>query len=247
MAPAPQPVIPVVLDKNTAMYSLHLYGGIGEEFELIYPAVGPIRFRVAGLLSNSILQGSLLIGEADFVRRFPEVSGYRYFLIKSPAGRLQEVASALEDRLGDQGFDAVSARERLQDLLAVQNTYLSTFQSLGALGLLLGTFGLAAVQMRNVIERRGELALLRAAGFRRRRLARLVMIESLALLAGGLSTGCLAALVTTLPHMLVGGASIPLGDLTVLLAVVLAVGCLTSLASVRTVLRAPLMAALREE
>lgn len=246
-APASQLAIPVVLDKNTAMYSLHLYGGIGEEFELTYPETGPIRFRVAGLLSNSILQGSLLIGEADFVRRFPRVSGYRYFLIKSRAGQLQTVASALEDRLSDQGFDAVAARERLEDLLAVQNTYLSTFQSLGALGLLLGTFGLAAVQMRNVIERRGELALLRAAGFRRHRLAGLVMIEALALLAGGLLTGFLAALVTTLPHMLVGGASIPLGDLTVLLAVVLAVGCLTSLASVHTVLRAPLMTALREE
>jgi ABC-type antimicrobial peptide transport system permease subunit len=244
---APPPAIPVVLDKNMALYSLHLYGGIGEEFELTYPEVGPIRFRVAGLLSNSVLQGSLLVGEADFVSRFPEVSGYRYFLIKSPADQSPAVASALEDRLGDQGFDAVSARERLQDLFAVQNTYLSTFQSLGALGLLLGTFGLAAVQIRNVIERRGELALLRAAGFRRRRLARLVMIEALTLLAGGLATGFLAALVTTLPQMLVGDASIPLGDLTVLLAIVLAVGCLTSLTSVRTVLRAPLMAALREE
>jgi ABC-type antimicrobial peptide transport system permease subunit len=240
-------VIRAVLDKNTAMYSLHLYGGVGEEFELTYPEVGPIRFRVVGLLSNSILQGALLIGEADFVRRFPDVSGYRYFLIQSPAGRSQAVATALEDRLGDQGFDAASARERLEDLLAVQNTYLSTFQSLGALGLLLGTFGLAAVQMRNVIERRGELALLRAAGFRRRRLARLVMIEALALLAGGLLTGFLAALVTTLPHIFVGGASIPLGDLTILLVIVLVVGSLTSLASVRTVLRAPLMAALREE
>jgi putative ABC transport system permease protein len=193
------------------------------------------------------LQGSLVIGEADFLRRFPDVSGYRYFLIKTPAGDAQPVAAALEDRLGDQGFDAVPARARLEDLLAVQNTYLSTFQSLGALGLLLGTFGLAAVQVRNVVERRGELALLRAAGFRRRRLAWLVMFETIALLAGGLLTGFLAALVTTLPHMLVGGASIPLRDLTLLLAVVLAAGCLTSLASVRTVLRAPLMAALREE
>ncbi len=207
---ASQPVVPVVLDKNTAMYSLHLYGGIGEEFELTYPEVGAIRFRVAGLLSNSILQGSLMIGEADFVRLFPNVSGYRYFLIRSPAGKTQQVAEALEDRLSDQGFDAISARERLEDLLAVQNTYLSTFQSLGALGLLLGTFGLATVQVRNVIERRGELALLRASGFRRRRLARLVMLENVALLAGGLLTGFVAALVTTLPHMLAGGASIPL-------------------------------------
>lgn len=240
-------VIPVVLDKNMAMYSLHLYGGVGEEFELTYSDAGPLRFRVAGLLSNSVLQGALLIGEADFVQRFPDVSGYRSFLIRTPDGRAQQVAAALEDRLGDQGFDAASARERLEDLFAVQNTYLSTFQSLGALGLLLGTLGLAAVQMRNVIERRGELALLRAAGFRRRRLARLVMIEALALLAGGLLTGFLAALVTTLPHIFLGGATIPLGDLAILLALVLVVGGLTSLASVRTVLRAPLLAALREE
>lgn len=246
-ADASRSALPVVLDKNMATYSLHLYGGIGEEFELTYPDAGVIRFRVAGLLSNSVLQGSLLIGEADFVRRFPDVSGYRYFLIQAPSGRVHDVAAALEDRLSDQGFDATSARQRLEELFAVQNTYLSTFQSLGALGLLLGTLGLAAVQMRNVIERRGELALLRAAGFRRRRLARLVMIEALALLVGGLLTGFLAALVTTLPHIFLGGASIPLGDLSVLLALVLVVGSLTSLASVRTVLRAPLLAALRDE
>lgn len=242
-----QAVVPVVLDKNTAMYSLHLYGRIGEEFDLTYPQVGTIRFRIAGLLSNSILQGSLLIGEAEFVRRFPTVSGYRYFLVRSPPGKAQQVAEALEDRLSDQGLDAVSARQRLEDLLAVQNTYLSTFQSLGALGLLLGTFGLATVQVRNVMERRGELALLRAAGFRRRRLAGLVMLENVALLVGGLLTGLVSALLTTLPHMFVGGASIPFRDLTLLLAVVLVVGCLSSLASVRTTLRAPILAALRAE
>ena len=113
--------------------------------------------------------------------------------------------------------------------------------------MLLGTFGLATVQVRNVIERRGELALLRAAGFRRRRLARLVMLENVALLLGGLLTGVVSALVTALPHMLAGGVSIPLRDLALLLAVVLVVGCLSSLASVRATLRSPILAALREE
>ncbi len=244
---ASRPAIPVMLDKNMAVYSLHLYRGIGEEFELTYPEAGVVRFRVAGLLSNCVLQGSLLIGESDFVRLFAGVSGYRFFLIRSPAGKTLQVAEALEDRLGDQGFDAASTRQRLEDQFAIQNTYLSTFQSLGALGLLLGTFGLATVQVRNVIERRGELALLRAAGFRRRRLAGLVMLENVALLLGGLLTGFAAALVTTLPHMLAGGASIPLVDLTLLLAVVLLVGCLSSLASVRATLQAPILAALREE
>jgi len=175
-------VVPVVIEKETAMYSLHLYKGIGQEFEVTYENRSTIRFRVVGLLDLNILHGNLLIGERDFLRHFPDASGYRYFLIHSPPGKTDAVAAVLEDRLGDQGFDAVRTHDRLEQLNAIQNTYLSTFQSLGALGLLLGTFGLATVQVRNVVERRRELALMRATGFRHRRLALLVMLENVMLL-----------------------------------------------------------------
>jgi ABC-type antimicrobial peptide transport system permease subunit len=157
------------------------------------------------------------------------------------------VAKFLEDHLGDEGFDAVDSKARLADLLAVQNTYISTFQSLGAIGLLLGTFGLAAVQLRSVFERRKELALLRAAGFRRLRLGAMVLLENLLLLLGGLATGTIAALVTVLPHMLASGARVPLVDLAVMLGVVLVVGVVTGLIAVRATLQAPLVAALRGE
>jgi ABC-type antimicrobial peptide transport system permease subunit len=131
--------------------------------------------------------------------------------------------------------------------MAVQNTYLTTFQSLGGLGLLLGTFGLATVQLRNVLERRGELALLRAAGFRRARLALLVMLENAALLVGGLGVGVLAALIAILPHLLQGGAAIPWGTLTVTLSIVLLVGLAAGMSAVRATLRAPLLPSLRGE
>ncbi|HTN74594.1 MAG TPA: FtsX-like permease family protein [Pirellulaceae bacterium] len=239
--------IPVVLDKNTAMYSLHLYRGIGEEFTVTYDDGPPVKFKVVGLLSNSILQGSLMIGEADFVRQFPAISGYRYFLVQAPTAELPEVTRVLRSKLSDQGFDAESTTALLTSLLAVQNTYLSTFQSLGALGLLLGTFGLATVQWRSVLERRGELALLRAAGFRSARLARLVLTESVLLLLCGLGTGVLAALIAVLPHMIFGGASIPFADLAIMLGVVLVAGLLTSLLAVRAMLRADIIGALRGE
>jgi ABC-type antimicrobial peptide transport system permease subunit len=129
--------------------------------------------------------------------------------------------------------------------LAVQNTYISTFRSLGALGLLLGTFGLAAVQLRNVFERRKELALLRAVGFRKLRLGEMVLLENLVLLLGGLATGTLAALFSVLPHMVLGGAHVPFSELAVMLGVVLIVGVVTGLWAVRATLRAPLLAALR--
>ena len=92
----------------------------------------------------------------------------------------------------------------------MQNTYLATFQSLGGLGLLLGTIGLAVVQWRNVLERRGELALLRAAGFPARMLAILVALENVLLLVLGLGVGLLAALVAVLPHLIGRGAAVPL-------------------------------------
>lgn len=242
--------IPTVIDMNTAFYSLKPPATLGSVYEATYEAGRPLRFRIVGLLENSLLQGSLMIGEPDFERYFPEVSGYRYFLIKTPLSRAGEVRQILEDRLGDEGFDAEPADAVLAQLLAVQNAYLSTFQSLGALGLLFGTFGLATVQLRNVMERRGELALLRATGFDRRQLARLVLYENASLLAVGLAAGVFAALLAVVPHKSFGEASVPwslLRDLGLMLAGVFAIGVLASLASVRAALHAPLLQALRQD
>ncbi|MEW4563995.1 FtsX-like permease family protein [Bremerella sp. JC770] len=237
--------IPVVLDKNTAMYALHLYGGIGEQFTTTDEDGRETKYVVAGLLSNSIFQGNLLISEANFLEHYPDVSGYEMFLIRSPQDKSAEVAQTLETRLADQGFDTISAQQQLTSLLAVQNTYLSTFQSLGALGLLLGTFGLVAVQLRTILERRAELALLRAAGFANGRLQSLVLRETMLLLGGGLLLGVVSALVTVLPHMVFGNASIPFGSLAVMLGVILVVGIVSSSLAVRSALKGNIVPALR--
>ena len=84
-----------------------------------------------------------------------------FFLIDSPPSQSEQLARALEADLGSFGFDVASTTDRLAEFLSVENTYMSTFQMLGGLGLLLGTLGLGAVMLRNVIQRRGELALLR--------------------------------------------------------------------------------------
>ncbi len=236
--------IPVVLDKNTAMYSLRLYGGIGQEFTLDYGLEKPVRFQVVGLLGNSILQGSLLVSEASLLSRFPNVSGYQMFLAKGPAGT-EEPIHLLESAFGDQGLEAQSTKRLLADLMAVQNTYLSTFQSLGALGLLLGVVGLAVAQTRNVLERRGEFALLRATGFTSARLGWLVLLENGLLMLIGLGIGVATALITVLPHALVGGAETPWRSLVFSLAAVFAAGMLASTITVRAASGAPIVTALR--
>ena len=236
--------VPMILEKNTANYSLNLWGGLGEQYWLSDRSFG---LRVAALLDNSIFQGDLLISEEALLEKFPETAGYRFFLVECPREKTAEVQKILENRLGDYGFAAETTGRRLARFLAVQNTYLSTFQSLGGLGLLLGTLGLAAVQLRNVLERRGELALLRAVGFRQRKLAWLVLLENAVLLVLGTGSGVLAALVAVMPHFLSTGASIPWLSLTGTLGLVLLVGMLAGLAAVRQTLKAPLLNALRED
>ncbi|HEY2839526.1 MAG TPA: FtsX-like permease family protein, partial [Pirellulales bacterium] len=241
-----QPVTPVAIDVATAKYALHL-SAVGATYEITDGRGKPLRLQVVGLLAGSVLQGSLLMAEAPFLKNFPDTSGYRFFLIDAPAAESDTLSQTLEGALGDYGFDAESAPVRLAEYSAVQNTYLSTFQSLGGLGLLLGTIGLAAVQLRNVAERRGEIALLQAAGFRRALVARMVVWENAFLLVGGLAVGCLAALVALLPHLVGGAARLPWGSVALTLGLVLGVGLAAGMAAVAAAVRAPILATLRGE
>ncbi|HEY3393851.1 MAG TPA: ABC transporter permease, partial [Lacipirellulaceae bacterium] len=261
-AEAGGPIVPVVLDASTAVYSLHL-GGVGDRLTIRDAAGAPVTLEVVGLLKNSVLQGNLLVSEQSFLQMFPGTGGNRFFLIENRAGEApaeprpatnigsagaspsQEIAQILESTLAEEGFDVVDAREQLGQFLAVQNTYLSTFQSLGALGLLLGTVGLAIVQLRSVIERRAELALMRAAGFRSSRLTGMIIWENGVLLFGGLLTGSVAAAVTLLPQSMLHEAGVPWRTLGALLVIIAVVGLLAAWLATRSALRAPILPALR--
>jgi ABC-type lipoprotein release transport system permease subunit len=239
--------VPFVADANSAAYVLHL--GLGEDFVLERGGgAAPLRLRLVATLADSIFQGELMVSERNFLRHFPEREGYRVFLLDVPEGRdARGAAAALEERLADFGFDAVSTSERLASFHRVENTYLSTFQMLGGLGLALGTLGLAAVLLRNVLERRRELALLRAVGYRRGHFGLMIVAENALLLAAGLLTGALCALPAIAPVVLERGGRLPFASLGVLLAAVVASGLAASLVATAAALRAPLLASLREE
>ena len=111
----------------------------------------------------------------------------------------------------------------------------------------MGTFGLATVQLRNILERKGELGLMRALGFAPRRLASMVLFENGLLLFGGLGIGGMAAVFVVLPHAWVGAASVPWTTLSWMLVAILTVGLLTGLIAVRATLQISLQQALREE
>ncbi|QDT52369.1 FtsX-like permease family protein [Caulifigura coniformis] len=250
----PDGPVPVLGDVNTLQYSLHK--GPGDRVKLDdAPTRKGRELHISGMFDGSVFQGVLLMAESKFLELFPERAGFQYFLVESAgvadsAEARQEAASIsdlLESQLRDYGLDAEPVADRLADFLAVQNTYLSTFQTLGGLGLLLGVFGVSAVMLRNIFERRSEIALLRAVGWRHARTGFTILGENLLLVGWGLFVGIGSALLAMAPHLASTGAQPPWRGLGLLAVAVLAAGGLTAIFAMRGALATPIVAALRDE
>jgi len=238
-------VVPVFGDANTVQWILH--SGLGKDLIVTDEHGATVRLRFVGLLSGSIFQSELVMAESWFLKLFPSQSGYGFFLIEAPVEHGRQVSQMLAEALSDYGFNVTPTSERLASFAVVENTYLATFQMLGGLGLVLGTLGLGAILLRNVLERRGELALLRALGFPQRALAVLVLAENGFLLLTGLLCGVTCALLAVAPHLAANAGEMPWGQLIAMLVLVAAAGLGSSALAVRAAWRVPMLSALREE
>ncbi|MFM7152062.1 MAG: FtsX-like permease family protein, partial [Gemmataceae bacterium] len=243
---APGDDVPCFGEANTVMWMLK--SGLGKTVSLADETLRSVPVRIVGLLQDSVFQSGLLVSEERFLRLFPDQEGYTHFLIAPPSGGSQdEVKRILETALEDRGFAVTRSADRLESFLAVENTYLTTFQALGGLGLILGSLGLAVVLLRSIWERRSELALLRALGWPGRTLGGLILAENGFLLVAGLLLGAGAALLSISPQLLHGLGTVPWTNLGILFVVVLGVGLLAGSLAMLGTLRAPLVPALRRE
>ena len=238
-------VVPAFADAATAQWVLRL--GLGDEIQIPGVRGENVRLRIVGMLANSIFASELLIAEEPFRRFFGSDSGYRYFLMETPPQKERQATSALREGLGDLGFDVTRTADKLAKFARVQNTYLATFQTLGGLGLLLGTFGIVTVLLRNVVERRSELAMLLALGFRRWRVVGIILLENGLLLILGVVLGTAAALVAVAPHLISVVADVRWGALAATLAVCVAVGFVSCAVAAASSVRGELLSALRSE
>ncbi len=241
--------VPVIADATSLQYVLH--AGVGDTMSIDLGGERPLVLRFVAALRDSVLQGELVMSEEQFVRHFPYVQGYRLILVDAPSVRSLDDANTLagivEQELRPFGVDAVPTAERLAEFHRVENTYLSTFQALGGLGLILGTIGLATVMFRNVLERRRELALLRAVGYAAHDVTTLIVAEAAFLLGAGVLVGSVCAMVAIAPAWLGRGGTLPGAGLLVLLAAVVVAGLVSSMIATRAALSGRMLEALRSE
>ncbi len=161
-----------------------------------------LRLKLIAGTTPSVFQGYIIISNEHFLRNYPSSSGSYVFLIDGEPEKEAGTAEELQSVFRDYGWEMESTARRLVEFYSVTNTYLSIFLALGALGMILGTIGLAVILARTILERRREIALMRAIGFGIPQLFRLLVNEYLLLLAAGVVTGFVTAVVATLPSFL---------------------------------------------
>jgi ABC-type lipoprotein release transport system permease subunit len=241
----PPDVIPALADANSATWILKVK--VGEDIPLRDESGRALRLRLVGLLEGSFFQSEVLLSEESLLRHFPNRAQRSFFLLSAPPERQAGATRALEEGLGRYGFDVAATAARLAAFHAVESTYLATFQTLGGLGLILGTAGLGAALLRSLLERRGELAVLRAFGFPRWRIGGMVLAENALLLLLGVALGTLSGLLSVASRLAGNGALFPWGPLLGTLLTVVLAGLLSCLTATWSVMRAPLLPVLKEE
>jgi len=238
-------IIPAFADQTVIAWGLQK--AVGDTLTFRDEAGNPFKVLLAGGLDNSVFQGHLLVSARELRRLFPSLAGTNVMLVDVPAGDKEEVGKKLEQLFTDSGMEVTPTSLRLMEFNSVENTYLSVFMMLGALGVLIGTIGLGVIFIRNLLDRQPELAIYRALGFRKKAIVRILMTEHLVIMVAGMACGILAALAGVLPSLLSTAYSLPGNFLLILLGVIFLNGLCWIIIPGMILLKQNLTQALRNE
>ncbi len=237
-------IVPAIGDQATVRWALGKT--VGDEIEYTDRSGGTFRIRIAGVINSSVLQGNLMIAESDFRERFA-TDGYGLYLVDAPGQYVEEVREVFDKSLRDFGLEILPARERLAEFAAVENTYISMFQILGGFGLIVGSLGLGLVVLRNIQDRRGELAILQAIGYKKKDLKKMIFFEHIGMMPAGLLSGVLAALVAVSPQITGRSTDVPYLSLALIIMAIFVCGFFWIGLAVRFSLSGDFYDALRDE
>jgi len=206
-----------------------------------------LKVKLVGGLDNSIFQGNILVSAELFRQYFPSVGGSKLMLVDGAFAKRSEISERLTYLFQDYGMMLTPASERLAQFNSVENTYLSVFMLLGGLGIIIGTIGLGIVLLRNLTERKQEIALYQALGFSQSYIFKLLFAENLFILFVGIGIGTFAAFAGIMPSFISPSFQLPTIFLLVIFLLILLNGCVWIYFPIKSSLQKNLMLSLRNE
>jgi ABC-type antimicrobial peptide transport system permease subunit len=210
--------IPAIADQTVIQWGLGMKVG---DILLYQNEMGDtLRLKLIAGTTPSIFQGYVIISNKHFLQNYPTNSGSNLFLVNGNSANEKSIEEELQSVFRDYGWEMESTAKRLVEFYSVTNTYLSIFLALGALGLILGTIGLAVILARTILERRREIAVMQAVGFLSSSIFRTLVNEYMILLLAGVLIGFFTAVVATLPAFLSTNTDVSISTVVLVLALI---------------------------
>ncbi|WP_319501584.1 ABC transporter permease [uncultured Draconibacterium sp.] len=214
--------IPAIADQTVIQWGLGMKVG---DVILYQNELGDtLKLKLIAGTKPSVFQGYVIISNKHYLKNYPSSSGSNIFLVGGDPENEAAIGDELQSVFRDYGWEMESAAKRLVEFYSVTNTYLSIFLALGALGLILGTIGLAVILARTILERRREIALMQAIGFTKSSVFKLLRNEYLLLLVSGVLLGFITAVVATLPAFLSTNTDASFSTVAIVVALILVNG-----------------------
>jgi hypothetical protein len=214
--------IPAIADQTVIQWGLGMKTGDVVQYQ--NELGDTLRLKLIAGTAPSVFQGYILISNKNFLQNYPTSSGTNLFLIEGKPEQAQKIGEELQSVFRDYGWEMEPAAKRLVEFYSVTNTYLSIFLALGALGLLLGTIGLAVILARTILERRREIAVMQAIGFSEKTILISFIKEYSILLFSGVLIGFITAAVATFPAFQSTGSDASFSTVAVVVVLVLVNG-----------------------
>lgn len=199
-------LVPAIADQSVIQWGLGKR--VGDTLIYLNQQGEEIRLLLIGGIANSVFQGNVIISEEQFLKHFPAIRGADIILAETQVDEPEELMDDLNFIFRDYGWNMIKTRDKLAEFNSVENTYLSIFFLMGAFAMLLGTVGFAVLIAKAMVERRNEISLMNAIGFRKRLVFRLFFNEFTALFIIGIITGTVAAVVATMPSFIQGNQNV---------------------------------------
>ena len=238
-------IIPGFADQTVIQWGLRKK--IGDTLLYLDERGNSLKVVIMGGLDNSVFQGNILVSAELFRQYFPSSGGSRVMLIDGTFTERSKIQERIEYLFQDYGMVVTSTSERLATFNSVENTYLSVFMLLGGLGIIIGTIGLGIVLLRNLTERKQEIAIYQAVGLNRKFILQLIVTENLFILLSGIGIGIIAALAGIMPSFLSPAFQFPATYLSGIILLIFLNGFAWLYFPIKSSLRKNLVQSLRNE
>jgi len=230
--------VSIIGDYETLIW---IYGGdVGSVFELTDDYGNVYKLEVIGIINSPIFAGSFIMAENNFDRLFPLSGELRSFLGITHSA-VEDYSNALEWEFREYGFAVTTVNELASESTEFVAAYMSLFQIYLYFGLIVGIAALGMISLKATSERRYEIGVLKAIGFKNRQVFTSFILENTAI-------GVIGIVIGTVTGILMGYLSYPFWGLAsiqfnfeivlFLIGVIISITVITTLLTLYPALRA---------